>query len=273
MFAAIIVVNKLQEYKLQQQAHSTSEFFFGILSNMVLSNLIDLLFVIQCLITIFVVTKDLVRKKAEHNEMMIGNLEELSLHQENVEKMEHLHDWCRELKILLMQSNLIPKIENVFKFKKLEYFNLAINNIERIENLEELESLQKLDLTLNFIGELTSVDSLKENYNLSELNLTGNPCTDYEFYRDYVITVLPQLKTLDGVEITITDRLLAKKDFDNKRKKIVQREAEYKIKRDEQKIRIQLRREQDEIELANLTEDERNKKYVINLSVSVVACG
>ena len=54
---------------------------------------------------------------------------------------------------------------------------MAINNVEKIENLNGLESLQKLDLTLNFIGELTSVESLQFNYNLEELYLTGNPCT------------------------------------------------------------------------------------------------
>ena len=59
--------------------------------------------------------------------------------------------------------------ENLWKLKKLQYLNLALNNIERIENLERLESLEKLDLTLNFIGELTSVENLKNNYNLKYL--------------------------------------------------------------------------------------------------------
>lgn len=61
--------------------------------------------------------------------------------------------------------------------KRLEYLNLAINNIEKIENLSGCESLQKLDLTLNFIGELTSVESLRDNIHLEELFLTGNPCS------------------------------------------------------------------------------------------------
>jgi len=65
--------------------------------------------------------------------------------------------------------------------KKLEYLNLAINNVERIENLHGCESLQKLDLTLNFIGELTSVESLQTNIELRELFLTGNPCTGEDF--------------------------------------------------------------------------------------------
>jgi protein TilB len=59
--------------------------------------------------------------------------------------------------------------ENVSRLKKLEYLNLALNNIERLENLEGCESLQKLDLTVNFVGELTSVQSLKNNIHLQSL--------------------------------------------------------------------------------------------------------
>lgn len=95
---------------------------------------------------------DLVRKRSEHNEGEISTLEEIALHQENIDKIEGLDKWCRELKILLLQSNLIPKIENVSRLKKLEYLNLALNNIDRIENLEGCESLKKLDLTVNFIA-------------------------------------------------------------------------------------------------------------------------
>uniref|UniRef100_A0AAG5DH41 Uncharacterized protein n=1 Tax=Anopheles atroparvus TaxID=41427 RepID=A0AAG5DH41_ANOAO len=97
------------------------------------------------------VTEQLIRKRSEHNELIIGTLEELSLHQEDIERIEHIGHWCRELKILLLQSNLIPRLENLQRLKKLEYLNVALNNIERIENLEPLESLRKLDLTLNFI--------------------------------------------------------------------------------------------------------------------------
>ena len=107
--------------------------------------------------------------------------------------------------------------------------NLALNNIERIENLEGCEFLKKLDLTVNFIGEITSIENLCENYHLRELYLiikkirifqfclikthlrylTGNPCTDFEGYRDYVICTLPQLKSLDGEEIKKSDRIKA----------------------------------------------------------------
>ncbi|CAF1188443.1 unnamed protein product, partial [Didymodactylos carnosus] len=104
-------------------------------------------------------TENLIRKRAEHNEGELFSLEEVSLHQQDIEKIEFLDKWCRELKILYLQSNLIPKIENVNRLKKLEYLNLALNNIEVIENLEGCESLNKLDLTVNFIGLLTSVEN------------------------------------------------------------------------------------------------------------------
>ena len=57
----------------------------------------------------------------------------LSLH---FDRIEHLDKWCRDLKILYLQNNLIGQIENVSRLKQLTYLNLALNNIETIENLE-----------------------------------------------------------------------------------------------------------------------------------------
>lgn len=89
----------------------------------------------------------------------------------------------------------------------MQYLNLAINNIEKVENLEGCESLEKLDLTLNFIGDIESICSLKNNIHLRHLYLTGNPCVDFEGYREYVITQLPQIDTLDNLEIKRSERL------------------------------------------------------------------
>ncbi|XP_056635238.1 dynein axonemal assembly factor 11-like [Diorhabda sublineata] len=184
------------------------------------------------------ITEDLVRKKAEHNECIIGTLEELSLHQEDVEKIEHLNNWCKDLQILYLQANLIPKIENLNKLKKLQYLNLAINNIEKIENLERCESLEKLDLTLNFIGDLESVCTLKPNLHLKELYLTGNPCCDYDGYRNYVVAKLPQLQKLDSIEITTSERIKAQQIIDKTEKRIKEAQNKYFKWRQEQKERM-----------------------------------
>lgn len=103
----------------------------------------------------------------------------------------------------------------------------------------DCEMLQKLDLTVNFVGELTSIECLKNLPHFRELwvnfvdivhlivrwhfkvymniikligipihltfwmpdvlvfrYLTGNPCTEYEGYREYVVAALPQLKVV-----------------------------------------------------------------------------
>lgn len=191
-------------------------------------------------------------------------MEELSLHQEDIERIEHLQNWCRELKILLLQSNLISKIENLHKLKRLEYLNLALNNIERVENLEKLESLNKLDLTLNFIGELTSIESLKDNYNLRSLILTGNPCCDYPNYREYVIATLPQLENLDCQEITLTQKLQAKPQLRKYRAVIIQKQADYAMQRDEQKLRFQQQKSELEAKMANIEDEEERIKTFWN---------
>ncbi|XP_059723279.1 dynein axonemal assembly factor 11-like [Haemorhous mexicanus] len=188
-----------------------------------------------------IVTEDLVRRRAEHNNCEIFSLEEISLHQQEIEKLEHLDKWCRDLKILYLQNNLIPKIENVSKLKKLEYLNVALNNIERIENLEGCEELKKLDLTANFIGELSSIESLKCNIHLKELFLMGNPCTEFEGYRQFVVATLQQLKYLDSKEIERSERIKALQNYPEVKWKIREQEEAYLLKRAREKEEAQRR--------------------------------
>lgn len=64
----------------------------------------------MCNARVLSVTEDLIRRNAEHNDCVIFSLEELSLHQQEIERLEHLDRWCRDLKILYLQNNLIGKI-------------------------------------------------------------------------------------------------------------------------------------------------------------------
>ncbi|NXU59411.1 TILB protein, partial [Turnix velox] len=204
------------------------------------------------------VTEDLVRRRAEHNDCEIFSLEEISLHQQEIEKLEHLDKWCRDLKILYLQNNLIPKIENVGKLKKLEYLNVALNNIERIENLEGCEELKKLDLTANFIGEISSIETLKHNIHLNELFLVGNPCTEFEGYRQYVVATLHQLKCLDSKEIGRSERIKALQNYSEVKQKIREQEQAYLLKRarekEEAQRKLQERKEKKEKQLKSKLE-------------------
>ncbi len=91
-----------------------------------------------------------------------------------------------------------PYIFLYFSLKDLQYLNLAVNNICTIEGLSKCESLRRLDLTLNFIPPtaLPSVASLAPCYDLRELHLLGNPCTQWTGYRAFIIAQLPQLRSL-----------------------------------------------------------------------------
>ncbi|XP_026757162.2 protein tilB [Galleria mellonella] len=208
------------------------------------------------------ITVEMVRKKAEHHDGLLAPLEEIALHQENIEKIEFIQDWCPKLKILLLQSNLIAKIENLNKLKHLTYLNLALNNIEVIENLERCESLQKLDLTLNFIGDIISVENLINNYNLNNLYLVGNPCTDYDNYRDFVIGTLPQLESLDGKDIERSDRIKALQNLKIIMSDILFEQENYKYQRMKQKSRLEKNIQSKwENEYKDMDPDERNKKF------------
>ena len=121
------------------------------------------------------------------------------------------------MKILLLQNNIIGKMENLHHMKTLEYLNLALNNIPRIEGLDRCEFLNKLDLTINFIDldDLsTSIDNLVDRSHLKDLYMMGNPAEqDWKGFKPYVIARLPQLDALDGTEITRSMRITAEQQL------------------------------------------------------------
>lgn len=86
--------------------------------------------------------------------------------------------------------------------------------------------------------------------------LRGNPCTDYPEYREFVLATLPQLHSLDGQELTRTEKLLALRKLQRNRKNVVQRQTEYQIQRDNQKIRVQRDLEDAKMELESVNDDE-----------------
>lgn len=59
----------------------------------------------------------MLRKRSEHNNGCLTNLEEVSLHQQELLKIENLDVLCRHLKILYLQNNIIEKMENLNKLK------------------------------------------------------------------------------------------------------------------------------------------------------------
>jgi len=161
-------------------------------------------------------TEELIRKRSEHNDGCLPDLEEIALHQQELEKIESLETCCRHIRILLLQNNIIPKMEGLNKLKELDYLNLALNNVSKIEGIDHCESLKKLDMTVNFVDveDLEeSIYNLKANVMLEDLYLTGNPCEDWPGFKMYVIAHLPRLKQLDGKLVLPVERIRARQQL------------------------------------------------------------
>ena len=63
------------------------------------------------------ITADLIRRKSEHNDGTMADLEEIALHQLEIEKIERIGTLCRRLQILYLQNNIIGKLENLQHLK------------------------------------------------------------------------------------------------------------------------------------------------------------
>jgi len=176
-----------------------------------------------------VLTVDMIRKRAEHNDGELSTLEEVAMHQDEIGVLTNvLERFTPRLRILYLQNNYIAKLQHLSRLTELEYINLALNNITVIEGLEGCEKLRKLDLTCNFVVDILCIDVLAANPCLKELHLIGNPCDKYTGYRDFVIATLPSLESLDGTEVTHTERIQAKRNYNVLLNKMLEQIASYK---------------------------------------------
>jgi len=225
-----------------------------------------------------IITRDLLRKRSEHNEGIIHTLEELTLHQEELEGInEVLGKTCRKLKILYLQNNIITKIENLHHCKDLEYLNLALNNISEISGLHRCEMLKKLDLTMNFIDFDVlekSIAHLRGNIHLREMFLMGNPvAVNWGHYgkdekdtklASYVIAILPQLTNLDGLEITRSMQIKA-----NQRLPDLQKELKVlsdQIRQEKAKVAEEVaekERQEEEKKMKTIQMSKEMKKHIL----------
>jgi len=175
--------------------------------------------------------------------------QELSLHSLDLEEVALLGHACRQLQILYLQNNVLGRLgaSSLDSFCRaplsrsrrcralpqaqgaavpepgaeqpaagarrasgwLQRLTAACG---QVENLAGCESLAKLDLSANFLAApagLLSVAALAANSQLTELFLTGNPCTAHPACRPFVVASLPQLRRLDGTDVTPSERIRA----------------------------------------------------------------
>ncbi|EDQ88576.1 uncharacterized protein MONBRDRAFT_26159 [Monosiga brevicollis MX1] len=104
---------------------------------------------------------------------------------------------------LYLQDNAIHTIENLEFLTKLEVLSLAHNAITVVPDLSFLQRLVWLDLSHNSI---TAVRPAHFPSGLRQLSLVGNPCSQHQDYRQALLLRLPELRYLDGTEVTPAER-------------------------------------------------------------------
>lgn len=80
------------------------------------------------------------------------------------------------------------------------------------------------------------MESLRSNLHLRELYLTGNPCTEYQGYRAFVVATLPQLVVLDGKEIAKSERISAIQQLDGVRNHIAEQQQQHTLRREKERV-------------------------------------
>ena len=93
------------------------------------------------------------------------------------------------------------------------WFNTMPNETKNVKSsILEQKMFQETNINSTFIKILNNFHwniFFRENRNLRELYLMGNPCSDFPGYRDFVIATLPQIETFDGKPIEKSERIVA----------------------------------------------------------------
>lgn len=90
---------------------------------------------------------------------------------------------------------------------ELKWLDLSFNDISSIDEvLLQYPKLKILYLHANSIEKLSEIDKLGALPELFSITLHGNPIESIPGYKQYIISNLPRLRTLDTITITKQDR-------------------------------------------------------------------
>lgn len=79
----------------------------------------------------------------------------------------------------------------------------------------------------------------------------GNPCADYEYYRQYVLATLPQLRELDMQDIERSERIRALQIYSRAQDDVIESYRRYEKTRVAQQARRKVALETETSEMVN----------------------
>ena len=109
-------------------------------------------------------------------------------------------DKLDSIKTLNLWGNNLDDITLLSEMPYLEILSLSNNQIKDIKSLKNLKNLKELYLKENNISDFSQLEFLKNCKKLEILNLSENPITSQQNYRQKILDMLPNLKKLDDIE-------------------------------------------------------------------------
>lgn len=129
----------------------------------------------------------------------------LSLNNNNIDIIENLAGLS--LEELYLADNNIKVINGLDELPLLRRLDLSKNNINKLKGLDEIFRLKFLFLCHNYISKVSELGMIENLQELTELDLCFNPLQNRKFYRLQVLFKIPQLRSLDGTEITCEEKI------------------------------------------------------------------
>jgi len=136
-------------------------------------------------------------------------LEELDLSNNHIENIENLDPLGSCLTKLNLSSNKIKKISGLDNLTTLMELNLCQNEISRLKGLQGLENLRYLYLSSNKLSRCNQVAYLADLPFLTDLDFCFNDVQHKKFYRYQILYYIPQLRILDGQDVTHFEKVKA----------------------------------------------------------------
>ncbi|KAJ3163656.1 Leucine-rich repeat-containing protein 9 [Geranomyces michiganensis] len=232
-------------------------------------------------------------------------LEKLWICETSVAVIEGLQS-CTQLKELYLYSNQLQRIEGLNNCTQLEKLWLSDNDISIMENLHPLTQLRELHIGNNRIASVG--DALDGNMLLEDLNISGNLISSFREvlflarlphlsslclsdanfadnpicslcnYQTHVIYHLPNLKSLDTLDVTDESRkiinatVLKKRMYYNMRIRTIKRNTNFLLKLLATKAAVEIEKVEGEIQVL-LQRTKRVKKRRDDLILTKEARG
>jgi Leucine-rich repeat (LRR) protein len=97
----------------------------------------------------------------------------------------------------------IEDISILSELPNLEKVSLSLNKINDLQVFNEMNNLKELYLRGNLIDNFEQIENLKNCFNLKILNLSENPISQQNDYKNKIQEILPNLWKLDDVILNL----------------------------------------------------------------------